>query len=98
MRWRWPGVSRWRRYTWLPTRGGLVGELLGLRDLPADALLPFEQAGAVRSEDIDHLTSLARLLQERQIHIERFVRVACPPGARCWPRIASTATSRCTST
>jgi tetratricopeptide (TPR) repeat protein len=60
------------------SRGGLVGELLGLAALPDAALAPFRRSAQDRSRDIGLLTELTQLIQEKELRIERFVRVACP--------------------
>lgn len=76
------------------SRGGLVGELLcqgvlkrrtrdsGGKFLDSDAIFsrdelkPFEPA--VRESDLTGLQEIATLLQDKQIRVERFARVACP--------------------
>ncbi|RIL11762.1 hypothetical protein DCC79_03810 [bacterium] len=58
------------------SRGGVVGELLSLRELPPSALSHFEVAG--RDGDIDDLRALLRVRAEKQLRVERFVRVAGP--------------------
>jgi hypothetical protein len=67
------------------SRGGLVGELLCLgqvkeitktKDLIYRLLKPFPENE--RSVDRQKLTQLIELLAEKQLVIERFVRVACP--------------------
>lgn len=76
------------------SRGGMVGELLcqggikrrtrlsgnaylDTRDIfTLDELHEFE--GGKRQADRDGLLQIVRLLQEKQIRVERFVRVACP--------------------
>ena len=60
------------------SRGGLVGELLGLSCLPEEALLRFGGDRETGADDIAALRAVARLVRERQVRIERFVRVACP--------------------
>jgi len=65
------------------SRGGLVGELL-CRGQRSDGRDPFEGPGKKlfnkkeRERDLKTLDELNRELKERQIRVERFVRVACP--------------------
>lgn len=61
------------------SRGGLVGDLLclGGLDEPA-ALLADDTLAALPERDRGDLRALVALLRERQIHVERFVRVASP--------------------
>ncbi|MEM1128787.1 MAG: CHAT domain-containing protein, partial [Bacteroidota bacterium] len=73
------------------SRGGLVGELLTRGHL-VDAGLgtpraPFDerdlrlfQEDEARAQELKDLHALNALLQDKQIQIERFVRVACPAG------------------
>lgn len=70
--------SRGRLHLVTHSRGGLVGELLGLPALPDGALAPFQRSQQDRSGDIDTLTKLTQLVNEKELRIERFVRVACP--------------------
>lgn len=56
------------------SRGGLVGELLCRRGFDAKDLAQF----ADRPDEKQRLERLGRLLSEKQVTIERFVRVACP--------------------
>ncbi len=64
------------------SRGGLVGELL-CRSL-MEGRFPFDQddfqifAQPDRKDDLKQLEQLGRLLQQKQLVIERFVRVGCP--------------------
>ncbi|HLH42397.1 MAG TPA: CHAT domain-containing protein, partial [Bryobacteraceae bacterium] len=55
------------------SRGGLVGELLGLGPLNADERKPFE-----RRPDADALDLLAAELERKSLRVEKFVRAACP--------------------
>ena len=59
------------------SRGGLVGELLALGPLPPDALNSLALSGRP-NEEITALRELSDLLREKQVSVERFVRVACP--------------------
>jgi len=59
------------------SRGGLVGELLALGPLPPEALTSLAFAGRT-DEEIKALRDLSDLLREKQVRVERFVRVACP--------------------
>lgn len=63
------------------SRGGLVGEVLARACAPAGleeaSLAPFDQSSAHRSQG-RALRELARLLRERDVRVERMVRVACP--------------------
>jgi tetratricopeptide (TPR) repeat protein len=64
------------------SRGGLVGELL-CRSM-MEGRFPFDQddlqifAQPDRRDDLKQLEQLGHLLQQRQLTIERFVRVGCP--------------------
>ncbi len=63
------------------SRGGLIGELLCHGDTTGDA--PFDELALTRfeterPEQGEALRRLATLLQQKAIHVERFVRVACP--------------------
>ncbi len=71
------------------SRGGLVGDLLGLDGLDAEALQGFKRrklgdpeldAELERADaaDRERLRELAAVLALRRFHIERYVRVACP--------------------
>jgi hypothetical protein len=61
------------------SRGGLVGELLCLTDIKSNQLEDFRsRLPEDAREQADELKELADLLRERQLRIERFVRVACP--------------------
>ena len=55
------------------SRGGLVGELLGLGALGADDRKPFEGR-----PDVDALDRLALELSRKEFRVEKFVRTACP--------------------
>jgi CHAT domain-containing protein/pimeloyl-ACP methyl ester carboxylesterase len=57
------------------SRGGLVGELLTLTHLDDPMLAHF---GDARAGDVETLRALIRSVREKEIGIERFVRVACP--------------------
>jgi tetratricopeptide (TPR) repeat protein len=57
------------------SRGGLVGELLCMRNLDDSFLEPLAKK---RPGDAEKLRKLADLLKARDFNIERFVRVACP--------------------
>ena len=59
------------------SRGGLAGELLALGPLPPDTLTSLELSGRP-NEEIKALRELSDLLREKQVSVERFVRVACP--------------------
>lgn len=65
------------------SRGGLVGELL-CRAQMADSRDPFDELdfNVIREDDKagerGDLKALNRLLKEKHLHVERFVRVACP--------------------
>ncbi len=64
------------------SRGGLVGELL-CRSI-MEGRFPFDQddlqifAQPDRKDDLKQLEQLGHLLQQKQLVIERFVRVGCP--------------------
>jgi hypothetical protein len=58
------------------SRGGLVAELLCLRPLNEQDLTPFGREGY--RHEAEQLRQLSARLQEKNLHIERFVRVACP--------------------
>jgi len=62
------------------SRGGLVAEVLARlatqREVGADDLAPF--AGAAYATQRAELQALAKLVRERDIHVDRVVRVACP--------------------
>ena len=67
------------------SRGGLVGELLCLDDLGEEDFRIFKSVAQregswskAREGELDLLAELAARLKEKQLHIERFVRVACP--------------------
>jgi pimeloyl-ACP methyl ester carboxylesterase len=67
------------------SRGGLVGELLCLDDLGKEDFRIFKSVAQredswskAREGELDLLTELAARLREKQLRIERFVRVACP--------------------
>jgi len=64
------------------SRGGLVGDLISLRSIDNDLLERFKR-GDKRLENADlydqkQLKELARLINEKQLRIERFVRCAAP--------------------
>lgn len=58
------------------SRGGLVGELLCRGPLSTKDLTPF--AVQNRTTDLEILRELGEELRDKQLQIERFVRVACP--------------------
>ena len=58
------------------SRGGLVGELLSLR--PRQSLDALTAAFKDRPDDITALGKLMNVLNAKNFHVERFVRVACP--------------------
>jgi CHAT domain-containing protein/pimeloyl-ACP methyl ester carboxylesterase len=67
------------------SRGGIVGELLCLGSLGTEDFETFERVAkregswnAERQEQLRSLRKLGSELTKRQLHIERFVRVACP--------------------
>jgi tetratricopeptide (TPR) repeat protein len=60
------------------SRGGLVGELLCLHEIRAVQMAPFRKGRQERSAEIERLGRLSALLADRRLHIDRFVRIACP--------------------
>lgn len=58
------------------SRGGLVGELLCLQGLRKDQISAFENRG--RKDQADLLRQLDGILRDRELVVEKFVRVACP--------------------
>ena len=56
------------------SRGGIVGELMCLRELDETDFRTFER----RPDDLALLKRLAEELKKKQFQVERFVRVACP--------------------
>ncbi|MCB0111196.1 MAG: hypothetical protein KDE53_34980, partial [Caldilineaceae bacterium] len=58
------------------SRGGLIGDLLTASQLTQQNLEPFYRQQ--RTEEAEQLTQLSRYLREKELRIERFVRVACP--------------------
>lgn len=62
------------------SRGGIVGELLCLQRFEDEDVEAFRQRGGEfdREAEIDRLRELVGLLRDKNIQIERFVRVACP--------------------
>jgi len=67
------------------SRGGLVGELLGLKNISAASIDVFEQKRARDSKDpqaaqqaAQQLRRLSDLLAQKELAVEKFVRVAAP--------------------
>jgi CHAT domain-containing protein len=63
------------------SRGGLVGDLLCLRDLKDEEIARWRRdAGSAQADEADRrsLTALRDLLGQKQIEVVRFARVACP--------------------
>lgn len=66
------------------SRGGMVGELLARANrlhsdpFTADELASFARVGQTQAEDATLLAELGKVLQAKQLRIERFVRVAAP--------------------
>jgi len=72
------------------SRGGLVGELLCLNDLPKEYLNAFakvpsdvpgefrEEVREARKEEADRIDMLSAELGRKRLMVQRFVRVACP--------------------
>lgn len=67
------------------SRGGLVGELLGLKDITDASIAVFEKKRANDSKDpqaakdaAQQLRRLADLIKQKQLVVEKFVRVAAP--------------------
>lgn len=72
------------------SRGGLVGELLCLHDLPAEYIAGFAkvpddvpdmiraEVQEVRKEEASRITELSAELGRKRFSVQRFVRVACP--------------------
>ncbi len=58
------------------SRGGLVGELLCAKRFRKDQIAAFESSG--RKDQADLLRQLDDILRDRELVIEKFVRVACP--------------------
>jgi hypothetical protein len=57
------------------SRGGLIGELLCRGAIAKAELRPFQ---ATRPDFVDQLEQLSALVKEKDLRVERFVRVACP--------------------
>jgi hypothetical protein len=57
------------------SRGGLIGELLCRGAIARSDLRPFQQK---RPELVSQLEELGSLVKEKDMRVERFVRVACP--------------------
>ena len=57
------------------SRGGLIGELLCLNDIRSNQI---EDLNRRQPEQVEDLKTLAAVLRDKQLKVQRFVRVACP--------------------
>jgi tetratricopeptide (TPR) repeat protein len=63
------------------SRGGLIGDLLSLSEIPTQQIAAFTRHRGYAEADAydqDGLRQLSTLLQQKQFRVQRFARVACP--------------------